>query len=233
MKHLASFAAIFALAIQISAAPASAPGRLELQPGDHVCLLGNALAERMQHDNHWETLLHQRFPKLNLVVRNLAFTADEVDLKTELVIENSSYSKGDKVLPARLRSQNFGSPDQHLTFSKATVVLAFFGFNESFAGPAGVAKFKADLTHFIEHTRKQNYSGAGAPGSRSSRPSLTRISVTRTSPTARPTTRTSSSTPTRWQRWRRKWACRSWIFSHPHSRCIPPQNLSSPTTAFT
>lgn len=150
-----------AVSLMAAPAPASVLARLELQPGDHVCLIGNALAERMQHDNHWETLLHQRFPKLNLIVRNLAFTADEVDIKTELVIENSNYSKGDKVLPARLRSQNFGSPDQHLAFSKATVVLAFFGFNESFAGPAGVAKFKADLAHFIDHTRRQNYSGAG------------------------------------------------------------------------
>lgn len=163
MKRFVLPAVLWLFQQSLSAAPAPAPARLELQPGDHVCLIGNALAERMQHDNHWETLLHQRFPKHNLVVRNLAFTADEVDLKTEITIENSSYSKGDKVLPARLRSQNFGSPDQHLAFSKATVVLAFFGFNESFAGPAGVAKFKADLAHFIDHTRKQNYSGGGAP----------------------------------------------------------------------
>jgi len=163
MKSLLSVVAVLLCLHQLHAAAAPPPARLQLQPGDHIALIGNALAERMQHDNHWETLLHQRFPRLNLVVRNLAFTADEVDIKTEISIENSSYSKGDKVLPARLRSQNFGSPDQHLAFSKATVVLACFGFNESFAGPAGVAKFKADLAHFIEHTRKQNYSDAGAP----------------------------------------------------------------------
>lgn len=163
MKRFVLLTILWLVQQGLSAAPAPAIARLELQPGDHVCLIGNALAERMQHDNHWETLLHQRFPKHNLVVRNLAFTADEVDIKTELVIENSSYSKGDKVLPARLRSQNFGSPDQHLAFSKATVVLAFFGFNESFAGPAGLAKFKDDLAYFIDHTRQQNYSGGGAP----------------------------------------------------------------------
>ena len=163
MKRLPCLALGWFVVLSAIAAPAPAPARLELKAGDQVCLLGNALAERMQHDNHWETLLHQRFPAHKLVVRNLAFTADEVDLKTEITIENSSYSKGDKVLPARLRSQNFGSPDQHLAFSKATVVLACFGFNESFAGPAGVAKFRADLAHFVEHTRKQNYSGGGAP----------------------------------------------------------------------
>ncbi|NBR86257.1 MAG: azurin [Verrucomicrobia bacterium] len=165
MKPLALLAALCLVShgFAASPAPASSPARLVLEPGDHICLIGNQFAERMQHDNHWETLLLQRFPKHNLVVRNLAFPADEVDIKTELTIENSSYSKGDKVLPARLRSQNFGSPDQHLAFSKATVVLACFGFNESFAGPAGVAKFKGDLAYFIDHTRKQNYSGGGAP----------------------------------------------------------------------
>ena len=136
---------------------------LELQADDHVCLIGNALAERMQHDGHWETLLHQRFAQLRLVVRNLAWSADEVDVKTELAITEPSYSAGDRVLRARPRSRNFGSPDAHLTHSKATVVLAFFGFNESFAGPAGVAKFKADVEGFLAHTVKQNYSGKGAP----------------------------------------------------------------------
>ena len=137
---------------------------LELQPGDHVALIGNALAERMQHDGHWETLLHQRFPQHRLVVRNLGWSADEVDVKTELAITEPSYSAGDKLLRSRPRSRNFGTPDAHLTHSQATVVLAFFGFNESFAGPAGgVAKFKADVEGFLTHTAKQNYSGKGAP----------------------------------------------------------------------
>jgi hypothetical protein len=54
MKQLL-FVLGLAASFSASAAPAPTPARLELQPGDHVCLLGNALAERMQHDNHWET----------------------------------------------------------------------------------------------------------------------------------------------------------------------------------
>ena len=50
---------------------------LKLQPGDHICLVGNELGERIQHQNYWETLLYQRFPKHNLVVRNLCFPGDE------------------------------------------------------------------------------------------------------------------------------------------------------------
>src|ERR1700730_14440759 len=53
-------------------------GQLELRKGDHVCIIGNALAERMQHDGWLETYLHARFPQHDLVFRNLGFSGDEV-----------------------------------------------------------------------------------------------------------------------------------------------------------
>src|SRR5215831_18447568 len=37
--------------------------RLTLRPGDHICIIGNTLADRMQHDGWLETYLHSRFPK--------------------------------------------------------------------------------------------------------------------------------------------------------------------------
>ncbi len=116
---------------------------LELQKGDHVCLVGNALGERMQHQNRWESLLHQRFPDLELTVRNLCFPGDEPEL--------------------RIRSQNFGEPDVHLDHSDASVVLYFFGFNESFAGEDGVDEFEEEMTRLVEHTGGQDYSGSGPP----------------------------------------------------------------------
>src|ERR1041385_8800132 len=87
---------------------------LELRPGDHICIVGNTLAERMQHDGWLETYLHSRFPQHDLVIRNLGFSADELTIK--------------------LRSANYGSPDKWLNFCKADVIFAFFGYNESFAG---------------------------------------------------------------------------------------------------
>src|SRR5262249_20897100 len=50
--------------------PKSAP-RLEVKPGDHICIIGNTLADRMQHDGWLETYLYSRFPKSDLVIRNL------------------------------------------------------------------------------------------------------------------------------------------------------------------
>ncbi|MAG94887.1 MAG: azurin [Planctomycetaceae bacterium] len=138
-SHWYCFLTLIVLAVSNNVGAAE----LTLKKGDHVCLVGNALGERMQHRNHWETLLHQRLPRKALVVRNLCFPADES--------------------LARLRSLAFGDPDVHLAHSKASVILFFFGYSESFGGEAGLKKFTDDLTQLLKETKTKNYSGKGAP----------------------------------------------------------------------
>ncbi len=112
---------------------------LHLNPKDHIAIIGNALADRMQHDGWLETLIHARFPKHNLTIRNLAVAGDEV--------------------VTRPRSESFGSTDDWLKKTKANVVFAFFGFNESFKGEPGLAAFKTDLDKFLKHTMSEKYNG--------------------------------------------------------------------------
>src|SRR5437016_1022728 len=64
-----------------SADEAKPAGKLEIRPGDHICIIGNTLADRMQHDGWLETMLHSRFPKHDLVFRNLGFSGDELTLR--------------------------------------------------------------------------------------------------------------------------------------------------------
>ncbi len=116
---------------------------LVLEKGDHICLVGNELGERMQHHNFWETLLHKQFADKELTVRNLCFPGDEPAL--------------------RIRSKDFGTPEIHLKHSGATVILYFFGFNESFHGASGLAKFSNEMRKLIEDTKAQDFSGQGAP----------------------------------------------------------------------
>src|SRR5712692_9468655 len=71
--------------------------KFEIKQGDHICIIGNTLADRMQHDGWLETYFHSRFPKHDLVFRNLGFSGDELTL--------------------RLRSMDFGTPDQWLAGS--------------------------------------------------------------------------------------------------------------------
>jgi putative heme-binding domain-containing protein len=120
-----------------------APARVEIHPGDHISLIGNTLADRMQHDGWLETLLQSRLPQHHLVFRDLGFSGDELTL--------------------RLRSDGFGSSDQWLAAHRNDMVFAFFGYNESFAGAEGLGRFKKDLTGFIQHTLAQKYNGKSAP----------------------------------------------------------------------
>lgn len=127
----------------IAATSLHAAEKLELRPGDHIAIVGNALADRMQHSGYFEALTYSAFPKHDLVFRNLGFAADEV--------------------ANRPRSENFGSPHDWLTRAEATVVFAFFGFNESFKGEGGLAGFRTDLDKFIKETLKASYSSSGSP----------------------------------------------------------------------
>jgi putative membrane-bound dehydrogenase-like protein len=108
---------------------------LELNQGDHICLVGNTLGERFQHNNTWEAMLHARFPEQQLVVRNLCCPGDEPF--------------------ERLRTLNFGEPDVHLTHSKADVILFFFGFGESFDNDS--EDFAKDIERLIKETNEKQY----------------------------------------------------------------------------
>ncbi|MFT5857307.1 MAG: mono/diheme cytochrome c family protein/glucose/arabinose dehydrogenase, partial [Verrucomicrobiales bacterium] len=55
------------------------------------------------------------------------------------------------------------SPDQWLTRLKPDVIVAFFGYGESFRGLAGLDQFEAELRDFVRHTRSQKYNGETAP----------------------------------------------------------------------
>ena len=136
---------LFVLALQLFAGTTAraADSILQLKPNDHIAIIGNTLGDRMQHHGWLETFIVAKFPQHDLVFRNLAVAGDEVVL--------------------RHRSDNFGTPDDWLTKTKADVIFAFFGFNESFAGDAGLEKFKQDLDKFLKDTKGTNYSGKGAP----------------------------------------------------------------------
>jgi glucose/arabinose dehydrogenase len=145
MLHLARVLAVslWLAAVLFSATLPAAEPQLKLAKGNHVVLIGNTLAERMQYFGHFETLLHSRYPDLQLVVRNLGWSADEPQL--------------------RPRSQSFKDHGHTLDDHKADCVLAFFGFNESFAGERGLPKFEQDLEKFFEETLSAKYNGTTPP----------------------------------------------------------------------
>ena len=117
--------------------------KLKLEKSDHVSIIGNTLAVRLQHDSWVETYIHALHPDLELTFRNLAFPGDE--LKT------------------RPREDNFGSPEEWLTKNDSDVVFAFFGYNEALKGPDGLVAFRKDLADVIDGMLSQKYNGDTAP----------------------------------------------------------------------
>jgi len=116
---------------------------LELKPGTRIALIGNSLFDRMRDDGQFEALMHQRFAKEHLIFRNLSWSADEVAL--------------------RPRPDGFGDLNQHLTEHKADVILAAFGFNESFKGEKGLAEFETLLKSFLIELKSHRYNGTSEP----------------------------------------------------------------------
>jgi putative heme-binding domain-containing protein len=108
---------------------------LEFVKNERIALVGNSTGERMNLFGYFETLLHSRFPTQELIVRNFCRPADEVSI--------------------RQRSADYTRLDDPLFAFNPDTFLCFFGFNESFAGPEGVEKFKTDYENFLnEFTQK-------------------------------------------------------------------------------
>lgn len=117
---------------------------LGFEKGSRIVIVGNAFAERMQYFGHFETLLHGRFPDHKLVVRNLGYSGDEVTSPVT-------------------RAVGFFDHGHRLEDHKPDVVIACFGFNESFAGPDGLAAFETGLDRYVAETTGTAYNGRAPP----------------------------------------------------------------------
>lgn len=158
------------------ASVASAQTRFELKKGDHICIVGGTVAERMQNYSWLETLIHARFPDHELVFRNLGYSGDEVNgfRDPSKRLRSMDFGTHDQWLsgsapcpqPAKLSPRDVGKVRENrleLTNTNADVIFAFYGYGESFAGEAGLPAFKENLAAFIKHTLSQKYNGESAP----------------------------------------------------------------------
>ncbi|WP_339926273.1 PVC-type heme-binding CxxCH protein [uncultured Cyclobacterium sp.] len=137
--------AISTLAISVLFACESKELVYHFDPKDNsnIVFIGNTFADRLQNNNYFETLLYKSFPDRNLKVRNLAWNADEVNL--------------------RPRSLGFGTLDDHLQQQEADLIFACFGLNEAFKGQEGLSDFSKDLQDFLSHLQQQQFNGKNSP----------------------------------------------------------------------
>ena len=138
-----SIAAFSCAAFATAALHGVPPTKLDLQKGDHIAIVGNALADRMLHDGTLEAYIHKAYPQDDISIRNLGFAADEIT--------------------SHMRSDDVPTQEKFLSICHADVVLAFWGFNESFKGYEGIPQFKADLEKYIKDMKAAKYNDKSAP----------------------------------------------------------------------
>ena len=148
-----------------------APKELAINQGDSVVIIGSGMASRMNHFPHFETELYLRFPEKNIKIRNMGDEGNTPGFRP-----HPGRNQGDQyafpgakeLLPKELQTASspaghFETPDQWLTRLGADTIIAFFGYNSSFAGPAELDRYKSELQAFIRHTLSQKYNGESIP----------------------------------------------------------------------
>ncbi len=154
--------------IAFSAFQPSPPEILKIAKGTHISMIGGNLGSRMMNYGHFETEMNVRYPENSLVIRNMCDGGDTPGFRPHASRNLPwAFSGAEKFQTEYANYSNseghFDSPDQWLTRLKTDVIVAFFGYSESFQGPAGLANYKAELDAFIKYTQNQKYNGMSAP----------------------------------------------------------------------
>ncbi|SHF34773.1 putative membrane-bound dehydrogenase domain-containing protein [Fodinibius roseus] len=142
--------------------------KASLEKEAHLVLLGNNLGSRMMNFGHFETEMHLRYPDSLLYIRNMSDPGNTPGFRPHAA-RNSPWAfpgaeKFYDELAAEPSSEgHFPTPDAWLTKLEADIIIAFFGYNESFEGKKRLDTYKNELEAFIDHTRTQRYNGRNAP----------------------------------------------------------------------
>lgn len=144
------------------------PSQIELANDAHISMIGGNLGSRMMNYGHFETEVYVRNPDKNLIIRNMCDGGDTPGFRPHASRNLPWAFPGAEKFQTEYAKKSeseghFETPDQWLTRLKTDVIIGFFGYSESFQGPAGLQNFKNELDAFIKHTKSQKYSGRDAP----------------------------------------------------------------------
>ncbi|GAB3911154.1 GDSL-type esterase/lipase family protein [Larkinella knui] len=155
-------------AFQSSRGSVGAAEPIQVKKGSRIMLLGNNLGSRMMNYDNFETELQVRYPDNELFIRNMCDGGDTPGFRPH-ASRNSPWAfpgaekfQTEYANPSQSEG-HFETPDQWLTRLKTDVIIAFFGYNESFQGKEKLENYKAELDAFIKWTLSQKYNGTSAP----------------------------------------------------------------------
>jgi len=141
---------------------------LKLSKDSRILLIGNNLGSRMMNYGYFETEMQVRYPDSLLFIRNMCDGGDTPGFRPHAGRVSPWAFPGAEKFQTELAHNSgseghFETPDQWLTRLKADIIIAFFGYNESFQGEQGLENYKAELDAFIKHSLSQTYNGKSAP----------------------------------------------------------------------
>lgn len=144
------------------------PQTIQVEKGSHISLIGGNLGSRMMNYGHFETEMYVRYPENSLVIRNMCDGGDTPGFRPHASRNLPWAFPGAEKFQTEYATNSgseghFEYPDQWLTRLKTDIIVAFFGYSESFQGTKGLANFKAELDAFIKYTLSQKYNGLKAP----------------------------------------------------------------------
>ena len=141
---------------------------IEISNGAHISLIGGNLGSRMMNYGHFETEMYVRYPEKSLIIRNMCDGGDTPGFRPHASRNLPWAFPGAEKFQSEFAKKSdseghFDSPDQWLTNLKTDIIIAFFGFSESFDGRENLENYKNELDAFIKHSLSQKYNGISAP----------------------------------------------------------------------
>lgn len=146
----------------------STSAKISLQKKDHIAFIGGNLCSRMINYGKLETNIQATFPNDSLIIRNMCDGGDRPGFRPHSGRDSAWVFPGAKAFQDEY-AQPSGSvghlryPDEWLDSLDVDVILAFFGYSESFQGTDGLDNFRAELSALVEHTLTQKYNDESAP----------------------------------------------------------------------
>ncbi|WNJ21314.1 PVC-type heme-binding CxxCH protein [Pontibacter sp. G13] len=141
---------------------------LDLQPQDHIVLLGNNLPARMMEYGFFETECHVLYPNHHLLIRNMGDGGNTPGFRphsgrdTPWAFPGAAAFQTDLARPSGSKG-DMEYPDEWLTRLSADVLICFFGYGESFGGLDQLPLFQQELAAFLRHSLQQTYNGSTPP----------------------------------------------------------------------
>lgn len=122
----------------------------------------------MMNFGYFETELQVRYPDSLLFIRNMCDGGNTPGFRPHASRVSPWAFPGAEKFQTELANYSdsqghFDTEDQWLTRLQADMIIAFFGYNESFQGEAGLQNFKDELDAFIKYTVTQKYNGRSTP----------------------------------------------------------------------